>query len=121
MATELDVQNRGDVIVFFVSLLRQFWSHHFHCRFADQKPAEIPVDTTLDFSSMKLCTGRESLTAQDKYEQEGLVPFVGEFRGTDDGQTVDNNNIPSPSIFEQTWGNPNRYYEIRSQSDNFVL
>ena len=52
---------------------RQFWSHHFRCKFADQKHNEVPPE--LRGQDLALCTGKERLS---KYEQEGLVPFVGE-------------------------------------------
>ena len=48
-------------------------SHHFNCRFEDQRESEMPPDRE-GREQLGLCTGRERLT---KYEQEGLVPFVG--------------------------------------------
>lgn len=51
---------------------REFWSHHFNCRFADQPISEMPSSPI----GLKLCTGNERVT---KYEQEGLVPFVGKW------------------------------------------
>lgn len=55
---------------------RQFWSHHFHCHFRDQSESEMPAKTGGGSGDrLNICTGRERLT---KYEQEGLVPFVGE-------------------------------------------
>ena len=54
---------------------RQFWTHHFSCRFMDQKPEELPQGKELE-----VCTGREALA---KYEQEGLVPFVGKLYQVD--------------------------------------
>lgn len=53
---------------------RQFWSHHFSCRFEDQKESEVPPEHH-GRELLPLCTGKERLV---KYEQEGLVPFVGE-------------------------------------------
>lgn len=53
---------------------RQFWSHHFHCQFEDQKESEMPPQ--LAGQTLRKCTGEERLT---RYEQEGLVPFVGEY------------------------------------------
>lgn len=49
---------------------REFWSYHFRCRFPDE-----PNDPS-KFEGQKVeeCTGKEHL---NKYEQEGLVPFVG--------------------------------------------
>ena len=49
---------------------REFWSHHFRCTFPDEKndSAKSGTDET------RICTGQEVLM---KYEQEGLVPFVG--------------------------------------------
>ena len=51
---------------------RRCRSHHFNCRFEDQRESEMPPEHKS--KELDLCTGRERLT---KYEQEGLVPFVG--------------------------------------------
>jgi metabotropic glutamate receptor 6/7/8 len=49
---------------------REFWSHHFRCQFPDEKNESLKQNQ----EEMRICTGQEVLM---KYEQEGLVPFVG--------------------------------------------
>lgn len=53
---------------------RQFWEQHFKCRFnssSSSGPSSLSSNT-----SLPECRGGDKLTY---YEQEGLVPFVGEF------------------------------------------
>ena len=51
---------------------REFWSHHFRCHFPDEKNESAKSGSGSD--ETRICTGQEILV---KYEQEGLVPFVG--------------------------------------------
>ena len=62
-----------------LTLGRRCRSHHFNCRFEDQRESEMPPEHKS--KELELCTGRERLT---KYEQEGLVPFVGKLNSHND-------------------------------------